>query len=623
MHHAIVELNGLIFQGVFLKSLNENVQRDTILIPRPQGLLAQLPHNIRENYKRLNVWARDCQSRWGIGKTGTLKKIERLAVANSTPKEFNLRTVAHHFGAVPVLSIGEIQRNSKQIFVALLPSLPDLRIHDPTTDKTEILLSFERYLPHLLAAYHEQVGFYLRAIFFGADDRHIIKYAHRIRSILVRSIRGKIQEIKNTHIGKNRLIAGNLLAAYERDIQIGEAVDAFGHLITNYIYSFFCMQSRISEYESRLSEIVHAEDVLGSEHPISFLRECVRHISEPHSNDVFISTIANLKTKWLIPFGEAAAFIGEIKRSCRKGFFAPTFFIGYHFDISANDKAFAQLRSAIKQHWPHIQLLRGRHLARNIRWSLLGRIWIADAYLFLIPPTFITRGGKKKQLNPKEDWLLLEFIYSHFLGKHCLTMKPKDFDSNVFEEFKSHLANYSPEHEIPQIRKSDWDANLEKAKKTWFQILRDHERLRSMSVMGLSSLAAFEEAIINPVHTRLIELFFRAAYWYLQGDALLVLQTLLRLLPTGKGTVNRKSLRESFNLQRTRERFADGVNNLLDFGFDVFNQLEPLILQNDKREITLRLSDVIDTMCRKFCCHPPHITEHIIGQMLSTRESDR
>jgi hypothetical protein len=621
-----VEVNGLKFEGIFLKSLNEKVQRDTILIPRPQGLLGQLAkeREVGEIIKHFNHWSQKCQRTWGFGKTGTLKKIERLAIEKNIPAEFKLRTVAHHYGAVPVLQIGEIRRNNKQIFVAILPSLADLRIRDYVGDKREILLSFERYLPLLFAAYYEQVGFYLRAIFFGADERHIIKYAHRIRSILVGSIRGKVEEIKNGQADKNRLLANSLRRTYERDIQIAEAVDAYGHLITNYIYSFFCMESNISKYEKRLAEIVHTDGVLSAENPISFLRECVRHISEPKSNDLFVSNVGNLKTDWLVHFGEAAAFIGEINRSCPKGPFAPTIFVGYHFDIEANDHAFEQLQLAVKEHWPHVQLLRGRHLARNIRWSLLGRIWITDTYLFLIPPTFITRNGTKKPLNPKEDWLLLEFVYSVLLGKHCLTMKPRIFNPDVFEEFKIHLNNYAPEQqEIPQVRKLHWDANLAKAKRDWIQVLRDHERLPSMNALEVSSLASFEEAILSPLHKRLIELFFQAAYWYLEPGALLILQSLLKQFPAGNGTIERKELREQFKSLNSKHKFAEGLNTILSFNFNLFHKLEPLVVQNDDGLVTLRLANVVEVLCNSFCCHPPRFIEHIVGQMLSTREGDR
>jgi len=229
-----VEINGLVFEGIFLKSLNDKIQRDTILIPRANGLIGHLSRisEVGERISRFNRWACKCQATWGIGNTATLKRIERLAIAKSVPSEFGLRTVAHHFGAVPALPVGEIQRGGRQYFITVLPSLADMPIKNKLEDKTEILLSFQRYLPHLLTAYYEQIGFYLRAIFFGADDKHIIKYAHRIRSIAKGSIRGKIVEIHNDHIGMNRLISDELRKAHERDIQIAEAVDAFGHLVT-------------------------------------------------------------------------------------------------------------------------------------------------------------------------------------------------------------------------------------------------------------------------------------------------------------------------------------------------------------------------------------------------------
>ena len=621
----VVEVNGLPIEGVLLKSLKD-YQRNTILIPRAHGLLAQLykDEKIGENVRKFFTWARKNQKEWGLGKTGTLKKIERLASSNSTPPEFDLRAVAHHYGAVPVLTVGELQSADEHFFVTVLPSLDDLRIIKPIQDKTEILLSFVRHLPNLLTAYYEQIGFYLRSIFFGADEKHIIKYAHRIRSILVGSIRGKVEEIRRDHFDKdNRLIANNLRFTYEHEIQIAEAVDAFGHLLTNYIYSFFSMESNVTKYEKRLEDIVYGENIMGDESPVAFLQECARHISESKDNVEFVSTINSLKTHWLIPFGEAAAFIGEIKRTCGKNFYVPTIFVGYHFDIEANEQAFEELKSAVIEHWPHVRLLRGRHLARNIRWSLLGRIWVSDAYLFLIPPSFITRDGTKKPLNRKEDWLFLEFIYTVLISKHCVTMKPKQFKSEVFEEFKAHLESYAPDQEIHQIKEGHWEANLVKAKEQWRDMLRNLERLPSMDAFEANSLAEFEEGILDPLHEKLIRLFFRAAYWYLEPDALLVLQTLLKQFHSGSGQIERKELRKLFKSLNSKYEFSTGLNNLLDFNFDFFDKLEPLVLEGDGREITLRLADVIDVLCNNFCCRPQRIDDHIIGQMLSPRQEDR
>jgi hypothetical protein len=626
LHHAVIEVNGLAFGGLFLKTLNRKIQRDTIVIPQPHadGLVAQLSSEIKRRINEFNRLACKSQAEWGIGKTATLKKIERLALEKSFSNTFNLRTVAHHFGAVPTIPIGEIQSGARKYHITILPSLADLPNINPLEDKEELLLSFERYLPHLLTSYFEQIGYYLRAIFFGADDSHVIKFAHRIRNIAKASIRGKITEIRNEHTGMNRLISEGLRKTHGRDIQIAEAIDAVAHLITNHIYSFYCIESKshIARYEERLSKIVIAENVMGEEHPVSFLRECIRHINTPENNDVFISRINNLKpTDWLVPLGEAAAYIGEIKRSCKKGFSAPNIFVGYHFEIEANDKAFEQLSAAIEAHWPKVHLLQGRHLDRNIRWSLLGKIWFADAYLFLIPPAFITRDGTHKRLDQKEDWLLLEFTYTVLIGKHILTMKPKRFDAAVFEKFKTHLESYAPKHEITQISKSRWEANVVKTKKSWHQVMRDLERLPSMNSLEVNSLASFENAILSPLHKKLIDLFFQAAFWYLDSDALLLLQILLKQFPEGRGMIERKELRKKFNSLSSKHTFSEAVNNLLLFNLDIFEKLEPLVVENDN-EFTLRLADVIDVLCKNFCCHPPHIVEHIISQMLSTRRED-
>jgi hypothetical protein len=630
LHHATVEFNSLCFRGFFLKSLRDKIQRDTVLIPEPYAtqLIAQFSEEseVRKEINEFNSWAREREKEWQIGNTATLKKIERLAINNRVPKEFNLRTVAHHFGAVPCLTVGNIHYRSKEVFVTVLPSLNGLPIRNQIEEKTELLQSFQRYLPHLFTAYYEQIGYYLRAIFFGADETHIIKYAHRIRSIAKSSIRGKIIELKKDHDPINRLIAEELIETYRSEISTAESVDAFAHLVSNYIYTFFRINCRehMAKYEERLSKISWSDGILGGEdNPVSFIRECARHINTPENNDVFITKINGVKNDWLKSLGEAAAFIGEIKRSCKKSFSAPTIFVGYHFDIDENDNAYEQLNSAIEEHWKHVQLFQGRHLDRNIRWSLLGKIWFADAYLFLIPPTFISGDGTPKPLSLKEDWLLLEFIYTTLIGKHCITMKPKVFNAEVFETFKAQLEGFEPIQEIAQVSKYRWSQNLKFTKQKWLQTLRDHERLPSMNILEVNALESFEKGTLNVIHKMSIEFIFQATYWYLDSDALLLLQILLRQFPLGRGTIKIETLRKRFNLIKQKKyTFPQAQKKLLSFNLDLFLRPEPLIVQNREDAITLRLADVLEVLYNEFCYHPPNFTKHIIGRLLSTNDGD-
>jgi hypothetical protein len=612
-------VNGIPFDGVLLKSLLDRDERDTILIFRDEAFLAQLPQNVNQTAKRFKQWAGRKQREWGFGNTGTLKRIERLALTKSIAGNSKLRPVAYHYGAVPVLTVAEINQAGQPLYIAVLPSLADLKPENKILYKRELLLSFKRHLPRLFLAYYEQVGYYLRAIFFGADDEHVIKYAHRIRSILKGSIREKIIEIDSDAIGENKILADDIRSAYRRDIHIAQAVDAFGHLLTNYIYSFYCIKNDVAKYEERLSSITFEEGVFGAEHPVSFFRECVRHISDPYCNDVFISKVNNLATPWLIPFGEAAALIGEIKRSRQKGFAAPSVFVGYHFDIEANEQKFEQLQIAIQEHWPHVQLLRGQHLARNIRWSLLGRVWVADAYLFLIPPTFITLDGTSKSLNPKEDWLLLEFVYTSLLGKCLATMQPSALDSAVFEKFKLQVNGYAPNHEITQVSALHWEAAVKEAKSKWLKVLREVTRLPSLDPLDAQSLASFEKGVLDPLHRNLVEVFFSAAYWFLSDDALVILQLLLEKCDFGKGQIERAQLRQSYNERKRKVRFADAMRDLLDFSFHLFDQEQKLVIESNDRRITLRMAEIIELLCKHFGCHPQNINEYVITRMQSRR----
>ena len=89
----------------------------------------------------------------------------------------------------------------------------------------------------------------------------------------------------------------------------------------------------------------------------------------------------------------------------------------------------------------------------------------------------------------------------------------------------------------------------------------------------------------------------------------------------GSGRLARKTLRQMYYAKHPKDKFSDAIKDLLKFEFNLFGKFEPLVVEIDKKEISLRLAEVVETLCKNFCCTQgqQRVLSHVVDQMLSTR----
>jgi len=108
MHRVTVEISGKRYQAFLLVSIDrQNVAgRNVLLFSKPNEIIGLLPPHIKTEW---NAFSRELDSyrqQWRFGAVPALKRVDRMYRADEILNDFELATVAHHFGAVPALIIG-------------------------------------------------------------------------------------------------------------------------------------------------------------------------------------------------------------------------------------------------------------------------------------------------------------------------------------------------------------------------------------------------------------------------------------------------------------------------------------------------------------------------------------
>jgi hypothetical protein len=525
-HRLTVEISRQRRQGLLLVSIDSanQAKRDVLLFTKPKEVVSLFPPAIKEMWDSFLRQFNSLQRDWGIGAVPAFKRAERLYRQGEVLGGFNLATVAYHFGAVPALVLGNVDG----IKVALLPDSDEHsseRAKYSDEEHWELLYSLDRYLPLILPAYYEQIGNYLRSIFFAAQDHKAMPFCLRIRQIATTSIRGKLNSIQSPkyRYGKSGKLARHLREKFSAQINEGRAVDAFAHLITNYIYSFYCIHNRISDYHDRLAALPSSRTLFAAD-SVSFMQECGRNLKNP--SDEFQKQLTRDKETrdpWLQTMGEMSAFVAEIIASLGgKAADVPRVFVTYHYKVKDSEhfRKLAQRRVELDGEKSFVELVFGRHVRRDVRWSILARIWLADHHLLFLPSTWarIDSEEKIKSLKTELNWVVIELFYSRLLGREVSITVPSPHSDAAVDRFRNHIRSYTEKKEIPHITHAGWPSFVRRAKEEIADLCYGQRRIPlDLDSLDSSAWETLQKHVFQRAARNLIRVLFNA--WCCSFDA--------------------------------------------------------------------------------------------------------
>jgi len=434
---------------------------------------------------------------------------------------------------VPALVVGHLDRFQVAVF-------PESYGHDSeravySDDECwELLHSLDEFLPQMLPAYYEQIANYLRSVFFAGQDYQTMAFCLRIRQIATASIRGKLDLIEKPKYpdGKSGRLARKLAEKYAAQIKEGRAVDAFAHLIVNYIYRFYCIQDRIPDYDKRLASVPSSRTLFTAD-SVSFMQECARNLKNP--KDEFHRQLGRDKETrdpWLQTMGEISAFVAEIVHSLDgKGVDAPRVFVTYHFKVKDSERFVDLATRTLELNKDSAELVVGRHVRRDIRWSLLARIWMADHHLLFLPSTWERTDHKRKSLKLEKNWVVMELFYGRLLGRDISLVVASPTSEAVLDEFRNHIKSYTEEKEIPHVPEAGWHTFVRRSKEYIANLSHELKRLPcNLDEFETNGFwAKFKEYVIEKAARSLVRVLFGAWYCFFDAKTWSVVQALILL----------------------------------------------------------------------------------------------
>ncbi len=523
-HLVTVECGGSCFEALVLRGLGASTKRDRVVLNRVDQVahFSTATQAVAVRYRRAVI---DQLRVWGIGATAGLKKLDRLHRTKSLLEEFPLTTVANRYGPVPVLVLGRAA-NFQICYYPDVGAIP-LRAERAAEAELEYLRSLEDELAHLLTAYYEQIAYYLTAILFGSAGKNEGAYCLRIRQILKGSIRGKLSAIERgceSDTPEIRVLAREIREKFGPQIREGRAVDAYVHLLVNHVYRLRSIEDRVEEYLQRLLGLADDGALVGHENRIGLMKTCAENIELPQ--DEFRADLLAMRSTlpwWLSTFARASVFISEVYRALNgRPVFLTRLFLTYHFQVR-DSMAFAQrLRDEVASRLPHVEVIEGRDLGRDLRWSLLARIWFANGQMLFLPTSWIRPDGREKRHRLAGNWVILELLYGLLLRKTLTTVVAEPENADLVEQFIHQVREYvAAEHEVPA---TDWEDFVSAARCDLGRVLEDTRRLgfEGDESPGLDFWFQVERDVVNPAITSLLRTtllswcyFFEAETWSL------------------------------------------------------------------------------------------------------------
>ena len=423
---------------------------------------------------------RDC----GLGAVATVKDLERRWRQGDAVFPCPTITIAHRYGAVPAVYLGDVQDYKVVFFPAGMGRTKCRK--DLRAKAREILLeSYCEYLPHLATGYAEQAANYLDSVLFGSAGHRESECCRRVREFLSGSIRGKTREIRDCQEGDGPAAVWRrqIMAEHGDTVTIMQTLDAFGHLLVNYIYRFRCIVDRVDEYERRLMKIPGRERPLEWD-PVSFMKKCARHIRQPF--DEFLHYLQRLRQakstpRWLLRFGEISAFLAEVNRSAQQ--YPPDrakIFATHHFRVTDSEDGVKAITASAQSGTPEANIMVGRHIVdRDIRWTVLANLWYSDVQLLMVPESWGVKGGGAKRHRKEGNWVVIELQFGTLLGRELVIATTSDECASAVADMRTILSD----HQDPQsLRPLPWDGWSEFASKANAQLAEKLDTNRHLSL---------------------------------------------------------------------------------------------------------------------------------------------
>jgi hypothetical protein len=343
------------------------------------------------------------------------------------------------------------------------------------------LRMFEDNLEIQIRSCMEQAAHYFTSICFGAGihSGEVLKRCLRIRQLIGSGIdgpRGIITRSADFH--STRELGKRLETTYDATLRTGEAFIRLSHGLIFIIFRLYCMRDISSKHLQNLQEMHGSNDAAGVD-PVELMKRCGTQLQAPTAR--FVEEIHKLRDHqrcptWLLEVAETCVFMGEVVAFTKGADLSrPWVFVSRHFRIHESDLLEERLReaslnspAALPLHW-----LTGRTLERDLRWSLLARIWFADHHVLFLPPSLEMGNGKQRKMDVHEwDWAIIEMLYSWWIGKERSLMLPVPRPEPIISALTAQVENYTTEPELPQLNQEGWQEFADKSRNaiaTWLR----------------------------------------------------------------------------------------------------------------------------------------------------------
>jgi hypothetical protein len=623
-HRVPVDIAGHKSHAFLLTRIDPDNQarRDTLVLSNADEIIALLPTAIRKEWQSFSNQLTELRQKWGFHGIPTMKRALRLYREQEVLNEFDLLAIAHRFGAVPALRVGEVDEFNLALFSDPFgQGAPRSQMTEP--ELLELQGSLDEYLPLLFHAYFEQVSFYLRDIFFTAYEEQVLHFCLRIRTLVMASIRGKLDsiDIYPTRFRKLASLNESLLKKYPKQINEGRAVDCLAHMIVNYIYGAFCLKHRAVEYYERLQALPGESDSF-EDSSIALMKRCGEAMMYPQGDGRFlheISTHRQPREPWLKTLAEISAFVSEIMLSTGREYLdSPRIFLTYHFKTNDSEKIYRILKDLLQTKNAAARMVRGRHLGPDIRWSVLARLWAADYHMLALPSTWKRDDGKMKHLRNEGNWVNLELFYGQLIQKELRVITSEPVNDQLIEDFGRHLVDYTDAREIEQIDEHSWEQFLPVAKERLRTTLRNTQHLNcDISNLDEAFWLKLKKQVLDPAGMKLLHMLFHAWCYSFEPDDWSVVQAVIAMAEGQDAEFTPKEIAEYIQANVTDQRFEwareaksfksleasvrTRLKALAEFEFILSEGAFPiLLLKKNPQRFRIRVTSAHKLLTRKF-----------------------
>jgi hypothetical protein len=646
-HRVPIDIGGQKRHAFLLTSINKDnqAQRDTLVLSNADEVIALLPREAQRDWQAFSKELVSLRTAWKFHGIPTMKRALRLYNQGDALTNFQLTTLAHRFGAVPALIIGEVDEFKIALFSDRFGrQFPQHK--ETEAELIEMQESLDKYLPALFPAYFEQIGFYLKAVFFTAHEEQVLNFCLRVRTLIMTSIRGKLDSIDSCPKGfkKAELLNKALVKKYARQIEEARAVDCLAHMIVNYIYSAFCLEHRALEYNERLQSLLGESDLF-EDSSVALMKRCGEEMTNPGNDGRLLHEITTHRLPrqpWLKSLAESSAFVSEIILSTgREHLDIPRVFLTYHFETADSEKLYEGLKNLLQKKHAPARIIRGRHLGPDIRWSVLARIWSADYHLLALPSSWDKTDGQQKHLRSENNWVNVELLYGQLIQKELRIITVEPANDGLIEEFGNHLRDYTDTKEIEQIDEEEWRNFLPGAKERLRKSLRNQQHLRcDVANLDEEFWTNLKSQVLDLAGKKLIHLLFHAWCYFFEPPDWSVAQAIIMMAANKDQEFTTKEITtfiqglaekdDRFEWARGTKSYSSLENNvrgrmkkLTDFKLDLSEGVFPiLLLRSNPQRVRIRIVAAYKLLAKKFGLTADLTDLRKIFTMLSTPRWD-